>query len=342
MSNLIEKLDEIKEKVSKKISESDTHEILEQIRIEHMGRKSELIGLLRSIKDLSPEEKAAIGKKANELKTLIEESISNQKSKLDKKTVIDKIKNEWIDVTTPSEKIKIGHKHPISQMMELTEDIFTRMGFEVEYPNEVDTEFNNFTAVNIPDNHPAKDMWDTFWTEDNNVAITHTSSMQHRILKSKELPIKTIVPGKCFRNEATDARHEHTFYQVEGIYVDRGITMAHMLGTLKTFFSEFFGQEVNILFTPDFFPFVEPGGMISIDCSNLGEGFEKVSKGTGWLEVLGCGMIHPKVLEQAGVDPEVYSGFAFGVGLERLIMLKYDIDDIRLFHSGDLRFIKQF
>lgn len=342
MSQIITKLDTIEKKALEEIKKCTTFDALEGIRVDYLGRKSELTEILRVIKDLSTEEKIEVGKRANQIKGSVESSIDQKLNTLKKDKIENEISNDWIDVTQPAEEIEAGYKHPITQMQELAEDIFQRMGFDIMYPNEIDTEFNNFTAVNIPENHPAKDMWDTFWTTDNHIAITHTSSMQHRILKSTTLPIRTIVPGKTFRNEATDARHEHTFYQLEGIYVDRGITMAHMLGTLKTFFSEFFGQEVNILFTPDFFPFVEPGGMISIDCRNLGEKFFKVSKGTGWLEVLGCGMIHPNVLELAGIDSNVYSGFAWGVGLERLIMLKYEIDDIRHFHSGDLRFIKQF
>ncbi|MBD3363070.1 phenylalanine--tRNA ligase subunit alpha [Candidatus Dojkabacteria bacterium] len=339
---ILDKLDKIEDEAQSVIQEVKNLDDLEKQRIENLGRKSELVKILRSIKDVDPDKRDDIGKKANYVKNKLEETIQTQRKKLVELKLEKEIDEDWIDVTVPPKKLNIGHLHPITQMQQLTENIFTRMGFDIEYPYEIDSEFHNFDAVNIPKNHPARDMWDTFWIEGDNVAITHTSSMQHRIIKSKETPIRTIIPGKCFRNEATDARHEHTFYQVEGIYVDRGITMNNMLGTLKAFFDEFFGQNTNILFTPDFFPFVEPGGMVSIDCSNLSEGFKKVSKGTGWLEVLGCGMIHPKVLEMAGKDPEVYSGFAWGVGLERLIMLKYDIDDIRLFHSGDLRFIRQF
>ncbi|MCA9385161.1 phenylalanine--tRNA ligase subunit alpha [Candidatus Dojkabacteria bacterium] len=342
MSNTEKELEKIKEKALEEISNASSLEDLETVRVSYLGRKSELTSILRSVKDLSAEEKPVVGKKSNEVRVALEDALTKKKENLASAKISTALKNEWLDVTRPVSNPNIGHKHPISKLLELTEDIFSRMGFDVYYPNEIDTEFHNFTAVNIPEDHPAKDMWDTFWTEDDHVAITHTSSMQHRILKNSEPPIRAIVPGRTFRNEATDARHEHTFYQVEGIYVDKGITMSHMLGTLKAFFSEFFEQEVNILFTPDFFPFVEPGGMISIDCSNLGEGFKKVSKGTGWLEVLGCGMIHPEVLSRAGVNPEVYSGFAWGFGLERMIMLKYGIDDVRLFHSGDLRFIKQF
>jgi len=198
------------------------------------------------------------------------------------------------------------------------------------------------TIIIISKGHPARDSWDTFWTEDENILITHTSSMQNRVLRSKTPPIRAIVPGKCFRNEATDARHEHTFYQVEGIYVDKGITFTDMLGTLKTYFEAFFEKEIQVKFMPDFFPFVEPGGQMALSCVLCDMKGCKVCKGTGWLEILGCGMIHPNVLKEAGIDTDLYTGFAWGFGLERLIMLKQNIEDMRIFHSGDLRFIRQF
>jgi phenylalanyl-tRNA synthetase alpha chain len=340
--SILKKIEDISTQAKKSISESNRIEDLENIKIQFLGRKSELTEILRSIKDLPKEEKIIAGKESNRCRLNIESAYEEKHNKLKKALLTDKINLEWRDVTYPPEQIAVGSTHPITSMIAKAEDIFINMGFEVVYPFEVDSEFNNFTAVNIPDNHPAKDMWDTFWTEDNNVMITHTSSMQHRVLKSTEPPIRAIVPGKTFRREATDARHEHTFYQLEGIYVDRGINLSHMIGTIKEFFSNFFEKEMDVMFTPDFFPFVEPGGMISINTKNLQGNFDKVTKGTGWLEVLGCGMIHPNVLKQAGIDPNVYSGFAWGVGVERLIMLKYEIDDIRLFQSGDLRFIRQF
>lgn len=340
--NLITKIEEIRKDFFVNIEKCENIDQVNNLKIKYLGRKSDFVSILRSIKQLDPQEKKEVGKLANDLKIELENEIDSRHQEQKKILIEEKLEKEWIDVTLPTPKIQIGHKHPLSQMLELTEDIFTKLGFDVVYPREIDDEFHTFTSVNIPPEHPAKDMWDTFWTEDGHIAIPHTSAMQHRILKASKPPIRCIVPGRCFRNETTDARHEHTFYQVEGVYVDKNITVAHMLGTLKVFFSEFFGQEINVLFTPDFFPFVEPGGMMSIDCSNLSEGFKKVSKGTGWLEVLGCGMIHPNVLSLAGIDPETYSGFAWGFGLERLIMLKYDIDDVRLFESGDLRFIHQF
>ncbi|MBP9758183.1 phenylalanine--tRNA ligase subunit alpha [Candidatus Dojkabacteria bacterium] len=314
---------------------------LKDLQVKYIGRKSELVEILRNIKDLDKEAKIAIGKLSNEIKNKIEKEFEAKESILKNSQLETEIKGKKLDLSIPS-NIEVSKLHPITQMLDLTIGIFQRMGFEIEFPFEVDTPYNNFTAVNIPEDHPVRDVWDTFWTDDGHVAITHTSSMQHRILKNNTPPIRFIIPGKTFRNEATDARHEHTFYQIEGIYVDKGINMSHLIGVLKEFLSVFFEQDINVLFTPDFFPFVEPGGMLSVDCSKFGDKFEKVSKGTGWLEILGCGMIHPNVLELAGLDSNVYSGFAWGIGLERLIMLKYGIDDIRLFHSGDIRFIRQF
>ncbi len=340
--DLLAQIKEIREETITSFKKTSNLNALKLAKSLHLGKDSKLTRFLRKIKDLDPKSKISIGQKANELRQELESAYAETENKLQGETVDIAMKNEWIDVTVPSSDLDIGHKHPLSSMLELTEDIFSRMGFEVVYPLDINTEYNNFDAVNIPANHPARDMWDTFWTDQGHVAITHTSSMQNTVMKSRTPPIRVIVPGRCYRNEATDMRHEHTFYQLEGIYVDRGITMANMLATIKAFFGEFFGRPIKIMFTPDFFPFVEPGGMVSIDCSELGEGFKKVSKGTGWLEVLGCGMIHPKVLSEGGIDPDVYSGFAFGIGMERLIMLKYQIDDIRTFESGDLRFVKQF
>lgn len=339
---LLAELDDLFLKAKANISSTETDDELDQERVRYTGRKSELTTILRGIKDLSPEGKQALGAKANEVKERILELVDKQQKQLQKKAVAKAIKEENLDVTLPGKQVPQGSKHIISQMQERTEEIFQRMGFDVVYPYEIDTDFNNFQAVNIPEGHPARDSWDTFWTEDEQIAITHTSAMQNRVLRSQEPPIRVVVPGRTFRHEATDARHEHTFFQVEGVYVDKGVTFADMLGTLQTFFSEFFGQKINIKFSPDFFPFVEPGGMISIDVSGLGDSFMEISKGTGWLEILGCGMIHPRVLEMGGIDPNVYSGFAWGFGLERVVMPKFSIEDIRLIYKGDLDFVRQF
>lgn len=327
---------------STKLDAAKTNSQVEEVRIAALGRKSQLNEILKNIKNLAATEKKEIGQEANKAKATLEKAI-NEKLESIKRDYLNSISTkEVIDISLPGIKPQKGSVHPISQMQQLCEDIFMNMGFEVYYPYAVDDDYHNFESLNLPPNHPARDSWDTFWTEDDHIAITHTSSMQNRILSSNELPIRAIVPGRCFRNEATDARHEHTFNQIEGIYVDRGITLTDMLGTLQEFFTKFYEQEIKVKFTPDFFPFVEPGGMMSLSCVLChGKGCS-VCKGTGWLEILGCGMIHPKVLEMAGIDSDTYSGFAWGFGLERLVMLKYNINDVRIFNSGNLDFIKQF
>lgn len=327
---------------SQQLDAAKTSDQVEAIRVTALGRKSHLNEILKNIKNLDTLAKKEIGQEANKAKNLLEEEIHLKLKDIQKAYLASISTTEAIDTTLPGVKPKLGSIHPISQMQQRCEDIFMKMGFEVYYPFAVDDDFHNFESLNLPPNHPARDSWDTFWTEDDQIAITHTSSMQNRILSSTPPPIRAIVPGRCFRNEATDARHEHTFNQVEGIYVDKGITITDMLGTLQEFFSKFYEQDIKVKFTPDFFPFVEPGGMMSLSCVLCqGKGCA-VCKQSGWLEILGCGMIHPKVLEMARIDSETYSGFAWGFGLERLVMLKYNINDIRIFNSGNLDFIKQF
>ncbi len=314
----------------------------EHSRIRLLGRKSPLVLLLRDLKNYSDEDRRTLGSEANKAKVEIESLLDHNRQSLLKQKHSKYSESEKIDVTIPVYTPQVGHIHPVTQMLWKTEDIFQKMGFDIAYPYEVDDDYHNFSSLNLPEGHPARDSWDTFWTKDGHIAITHTSSMQNRVLRSNTPPIKVVVPGRCFRNEATDARHEHTFFQVEGVYVDKGISLNHLLGTLKTFFTEFFEKEIEVKFTPDFFPFVEPGGMMSLTCILCeGKGCN-VCKQTGWLEVLGCGMIHPKVLQEGGIDPDVYSGFAWGFGLERLVMLKYNIEDIRHFNSGKLEFLRQF
>ncbi len=342
MDKTIKNLESIWSKAEGTILKASSKPELEQVKIELLGRKSQLNEVLKGLKDLDPSIRGLAGKQANQLKLKISKLIDKQQAQIELKSDKEMISKEWIDVTVPGERPSKGALHPITQLLWKTTDIFEKMGFEVVLPYEIDDDYHNFESVNLPKGHPARDSWDTFWTEDENILITHTSSMQNRVLRSKTPPIRAIVPGKCFRNEATDARHEHTFYQVEGIYVDKGITFTDMLGTLKTYFEAFFEKEIQVKFMPDFFPFVEPGGQMALSCVLCDMKGCKVCKGTGWLEILGCGMIHPNVLKEAGIDTDLYTGFAWGFGLERLIMLKQNIEDMRIFHSGDLRFIRQF
>lgn len=342
VDEMLSKLEGMYEDVEKSIKTTEDIEKLEELRVQYLGRKSELTEILKGIKELDNDGKKRLGQRSNYVKNEISKKIDNKKQEL----LINKFKGidakEKIDVTLPSKSRELGHIHPITSTAREVEDIFMRMGFEIYYPYLVDDDYHNFESLNMPVGHPARDSWDTFWSEDGHIAITHTSSMQNRILKAGKPPIRAIALGRCFRNEATDPRHEHTFTQVEGVYLDKGVTLPDMIGVLKEFFSKYYEKEIEVKFTPDFFPFVEPGGMMSLSCILCdGKGCD-VCKKTGWLELLGCGMIHPKVIEMAGLDPKTYSGFAFGVGIERLIMLKYNINDIRLFHSGDLKFIQQF
>jgi phenylalanyl-tRNA synthetase alpha chain len=324
------------------ITSAQDEQQLEKIRVKALGRKSELVQILKQIKDLDAEGKKLVGQESNKTKLQLEQKLTERTAIIRAKYLKDIVTTEAIDVTLPGKKVALGHVHPVTQLTELCEDIFMRMGFDVYYPYAVDDDYHNFESLNIPPDHPARDSWDTFWTEDGQIAITHTSSMQNRILSTNKPPIRAIVPGRCFRNEATDARHEHTFSQIEGIYVDKGVALTDMLGTLKEFFSKFYEKDLEVKFTPDFFPFVEPGGMMSLSCVLCNGKGCAVCKHSGWLEIMGCGMIHPKVLEMAGIDPKTYSGFAWGFGVERLIMLKYNINDIRGFYSGNLDFVRQF
>lgn len=330
------------------IQSANTNDEIENLKIKYIGKKSDLIALLRGIKDISKEKRQRIGQLANETRASIENEINIAKKRLQDKQEISEM-NKTIDVTLPGNKVKIGTIHPITQMKWKTEEIFQKMGFEIVTPYEIDNDYNTFTALNMPESHPARGLWDTFWTEEGHIPITHTSAMQNRILRNKEIPIRAIVPGKCFRNEATDATHEIQFYQVEGVYVDKGITFADMIGTLQEFMRNFFEKDVEMAASvfsnedsdkietriqPSFFPFVEPAIEIMIKWK-IGDSYK-------WLEVIPCGPIHPNVLKEGGLDPEVYTGFAWGFGLERLIMIKYGIEDLRNFHGGDLRFLRQF
>lgn len=342
MEKTLEKLDKLVELAKSALEKAKDEKALEGLRVKFLGRKSELTDILRSIKDLKLEEKGPVGKKANQTKIQLEKLIEDKKKSLQKDRLSNIAKEEWIDVTAPGKEPKVGHIHPITQMQWYAEDIFQKMGFEIVDPYMIDDDYHNFTSLNMPKDHPARDAWDTFWVEDDNLLVTHTSAMQNRIMKEKEPPIRVIVPGPSFRHEATDASHEHSFVQFEGIYVDKGLTLGDMVGTLETFFESFYERDIDVKFTPDYFPFVEPGGMMSLTCVLCDGKGCRVCKQSGWLEILGCGMIHPNVLEEAGIDSNVYSGFAWGFGLERLVMLKYNVEDIRHFRSGDLRFIRQF
>jgi len=338
------KLNQIKDEALNAISSSEIIEDLEELRVKFLGRKGALTQVLRSLGELPPEIKGVIGKKSNQIKKIIEETLETKKINLGKTNISALLKEEWIDVTLDKnfEKLNNGKLHPISQIQYEIEDIFTSMGFQILDGPEAETEYYNFEALNIPAHHPARDMQDTFWTEDDNLLRTHTSAIQIRGMEKMEPPFKVIGPGRVFRYESTDASHENTFYQVEGMMVDKDISVAHLNFIMKQLLQEIFQREVKIRLRPGFFPFVEPGFEMDINCLICGGKGCSVCKQSGWVELLPCGLVHPNVLKLGGIDPDKWSGFAFGLGLNRLIMMKYGINDIRHFLSGDLRFNKQF
>lgn len=334
----------IQSEAKKMIKEVKSLDSLEKTRVQFLGRKSELVGILKQLKSMLDEEKKKIGPLANQVKQDMFELIQEKKSQIEQKKNLEK---EWIDVTMPGWKKRRGHRHVITQVQKEIEDIFTSMGFEVADGPEVETEYYNFDALNIPREHPARDLWDTFWIKEKHGVMRlamrpHTSPVQIRHMENNEPPIRIIVPGRCYRNEATDANHEHTFYQFEALVVDESISIANFKDIAQKFFSQFFGKELKIRLRPSYFPFTEPSFEFDISCTVCGGKGCKSCKYTGWLEVGGCGMVNQRVFEAAGYKRNKWQGFAWGFGIERLAMMKYKIDDIRLFMSGDLRFIKQF
>lgn len=319
---------------------------LEQIRVKVLGRKGELTQILRSLGTLPQEERIETGKLSNELKDSIEEALEKRKIQLTQQHINKLIMEDWLDVTLTKpgllQEYQRGHLHPISQIQYEIEDIFTSMGFEILDGPEVETDYYNFEALNIPPYHPARDMQDTFWTEDGNLLRTHTSAIQIRGMERLTPPFRVIGPGRVFRYESIDASHENTFYQVEGMMIDKDISVAHLIYFMKTLLKEIFKRDITIRLRPGYFPFVEPGFELDIQCLICGGKGCSVCKYSGWLELLPCGLVQPNVLRYGKIDPDKWSGFAFGLGLNRLVMMRYGINDIRHFLSGDIRFLYQF
>jgi len=322
----------------KKVTDLDQ---LEKLEVKYLGRKGELTGILRGLKDLAGEHKIKVGKLANQVKNELVELSSDLKAKLSGKA---EVKSGFLDLTLPGNKAELGNLHPITQVQRQLEEIFSRMGFMILDGPELESDYYNFEALNIPADHPARDMQDTFYIKDHPdwVMRTHTSNQQVRVIEKYGSPLRAVFPGRCFRYEATDASHDTTFYQMEGLMIDKHISIANLISVMKSLLKEVLRRDVKVRLRPGFFPFVEPGFELDINCLICsGEGCS-VCKQSGWLELLPCGLVHPRVLEYGGLNPKEYSGFAFGLGLTRLVMMKYGIDDIRLLTSGDLRFLKQF
>lgn len=335
-------LENIRDNAKKIINDVKDAKSLEDARVRFLGRKSELTEILRSLKDFSIEEKRKFGQEAQNVRKFVEEMLAQKEG-----SVGGAGSTEEVDITEPGKPVQVremGTLHPNTLVQKELEGVFERMGFMVLDGPQLESEFYNFTALNVPESHPARDMQDTFWMNDDNGTLlrTHTTAILVRALQKYGAPSRGIMPGKCFRNEATDVRHEHTFYQLDGYLVDEGITMAHMKGVLEVLGKQLYGEKTQLRLRPKFYPFVEPGVNGEVTCFTCqGKGC-RLCKQTGWLEIFGAGMIHPKVLEYGGIDSKKYSGFAFGSGLNRLTMLKYGIDDIRTLESGDLRFLRQF
>ncbi|WP_270840020.1 phenylalanine--tRNA ligase subunit alpha [Peptacetobacter hiranonis] len=337
-----EKLLELQKNALAEIAEADSIEKAESLRVKYLGKKGELTIILKGMGKLSAEERPVVGKVGNEVRTAIEEGINNAKTELKKAEQAKKLAEEVIDVTMPSKEFKVGKKHPITKIIDEVTDIFIGMGFSIAEGPEVETVRNNFDALNAPKDHPSRDMSDTFYINNDLLLRTQTSPVQIRTMEKEDLPIKIIAPGRCFRSDSPDATHSPMFHQIELLVVGKDITMTEFKGTLNTFVQKLFGSETNTKFRPHNFPFTEPSAEIDVTCFKCGGKGCPVCKGEGWIEILGAGMVHPNVLRNCGIDPEVYSGFAAGMGVERLAMLKYGIDDIRLLFENDVRFLDQF
>lgn len=340
-----DQFEQLKADVLDAVAKATDPETLATLRQEFLGRKGRLAELMKQMGTLVDEERKLAGAVANEVKGAVEAAFGDAEAKAAAASGAAAAQKEWIDVTQPAvPPTGRGHLHPVTQVQEDLEDLFASMGFVVADGPEMESEFFNFTALNIPATHPARDMQDTFYVKDRQGTLmrTHTSSVQIRGMRRYGVPLRMVAPGRCFRNEATDVRHEHTFHQLEGVVVDRGITLGHMKGVLETVAKHLYGKETQIRLRPKFYPFVEPGVNGEVTCFLCKGAGCRLCKKTGWLEVFGAGMIHPEVLRQGGADPETHSGFAFGFGLTRLVMLKYGIDDIRHLEGGDVRFLNQF
>ncbi len=315
---------------------------IDELRVKYLGKKGELTGILKQMGKLSAEERPVIGQLANQVRADIEAKIEEAKTSLEAKALDKRLLEETLDVTMPGKKQEIGKKHPLSIVLDEIKDIFVGMGFHIAQGPEVELDYYNFEALNIPKDHPARDTQDTFYISDNVVLRTQTSPVQIRTMEQEKPPIRIIAPGRVYRSDEVDATHSPLFHQIEGLVVDKDITMADLKGTLEVFAKRLYGEDSVVRFRPHHFPFTEPSCEMDVQCFHChGEGC-RLCKGEGWIEILGGGMVHPKVLQNGGVDPEEYSGFAFGIGLERVVMRRFNIDDLRLFYENDVRFLDQF
>ena len=337
-----EKLQKIREHAMAEIENSDGLAKLNDVRVSVLGKKGELTAVLKGMKDVAPEDRPKVGQWVNETREAIEAKLEETKAKLEAAELEHRLEKEVIDVTLPAKKNRVGHSHPNTLVLEEVERIFTGMGYEVVEGPEVEYDYYNFEALNIPANHPAKDEQDTFYINDKILLRTQTSPVQVRVMEQKKPPIRMIAPGRVFRADEVDATHSPSFHQIEGMVIDKNITFSDLKGTLTQFVQQLFGKDTKVKFRPHHFPFTEPSAEVDVSCNLCGGKGCRFCKGEGWIEILGCGMVHPRVLRMSGIDPEEYSGFAFGIGQERITLLKYEIDDMRLLYENDDRFLKQF
>lgn len=332
----------IKTSAAEKLSGVKSLKELEELRIQYLGKKGELTAILKQMGKLSPEQRPIIGQLANEVRGELEQTFSDAAEKLKEAAQSAQLAAEKLDVTMPGKRQPLGKKHPLSIVLDEVRDIFTGMGFDMVSGPEVELDYYNFEALNLPKDHPARDTQDTFYITDNILLRTQTSPVQIRVMENKKPPLRILSPGRVYRSDAVDATHSPLFHQIEGLVVDKGVTMSDLKGTLDQFAKRLYGPDAVLRFRPHHFPFTEPSAEVDVMCFNChGEGC-RLCKGEGWIEILGAGMVHPKVLSNCGIDPEEYSGFAFGLGLERIVMRRYNIDDLRLFYENDLRFLNQF
>ena len=337
-----EKIKQIREDAMKQIEELKDLSKLNELKIKYLGKKGELTALLRGMGALSPEERPIIGSLVNEVRDKLENIIKTKEEQLKSEEIASKIQEENIDVTEPSKKVSLGSVHPITQIINEVEEIFLGMGYQIADGPEVETTFYNFDQLNAPGDHPSRDLQDTFYITDDVILRTQTSPVQARVMENQKPPIKIICPGAVYRSDTVDATHSPVFHQIEGLVVDKNISMSDLKGTLEMFAKKCLGENTKIRFRPHHFPFTEPSAEADVSCFVCGGKGCRVCKNEGWIELLGCGMVHPNVLKNCGIDPKEYSGFAFGFGVERIAMAKFGIDDLRLLYENDVRFLKQF
>ncbi len=335
-------LEAIKSAALDAVNAASDQKQIEDLRVKYLGKKGELTAILKQMGSLSPEERPVMGQLVNEAKAVLEAAIGEKSAVLKEKATELKLKEEELDITMPAKKGSVGKLHPLNTVLNDMIDIFQSMGFDILDGPEVETDHYNFECLNVPQDHPARDMQDTFYLAENLLLRTQTSAAQVRTMETRKPPIRIICPGRVFRADEVDATHSPVFHQIEGLVVDKGVTMCDLKGVLEQFAQEIYGSDTKVKFRPSFFPFTEPSVEVDVSCSECGGKGCRVCKGSGWIEILGAGMVHPNVLRSCGIDPEVYSGFAFGIGLDRLTTTRYKISDIRLLFENDKRFLEQF